>query len=326
MTTVFQEGGHRGVMIAEVMAGLMPGADGRYLDATFGGGGHAAALLDASDPNGKVLALDRDPAAIEGGRLMEDRFPGRLSLSEGPFAQLGAALVQHGWERIDGAVFDLGVSSHQLDTAQRGFSFRFDGPLDMRMDQGSQTSTTAAHLVNGLDVQELTRIFFQLGEEPQAKRAARAIVEARAKEMFTSTRQLATLLQEKLSSGRPGLHPATRIFQALRMAVNNELEQLEQGIKSAMEHLTWGGRLAVISFHSLEDRLVKQVFNTASRPPLVEGPMRLLPQDPHAIPPYMLITRKPLTPGEEEVRSNPRARSAKLRVIQRRLPASPRPT
>lgn len=318
MTAVFAEGGHRGVMVAEVVAGLKLAPGGRYLDATFGGGGHACALLEASAPDGLVLALDRDPAAIAGGRGLENRFAGRLRLSEGPFAQLGAILAEHGWERIDGAVFDLGVSSHQLDTAQRGFSFRFDGPLDMRMDQGRQTSTTAAHLVNGLDVRELTRLFFQLGEEPQAKRAARAIVEARARELFTSTRQLATLLQEKLSSGRPGLHPATRVFQALRMAVNNELEQLEQGIKLAMEHLAWGGCLAVISFHSLEDRLVKQIFKTASRLPPVEGPMRLLPQDPQTLPPYVMMTRKPLTPGAEEVRANPRARSAKLRVIQRR--------
>ncbi|HIJ84766.1 MAG: Ribosomal RNA small subunit methyltransferase H [Magnetococcales bacterium] len=308
-------------MIAEVLAGLAVREGGRYLDATFGGGGHAAMLLEASSPNGEVLGLDRDPAAIHGGTMLEKKFPGRLELHEYPFAQLAIPLAGRGWDRIDGALFDLGVSSHQLDTAQRGFSFRFDGPLDMRMDQGTRTNTTAAHLVNTLSVVELTRLFFQLGEEPHAKRAAHAIVEARKQEMFQSTHRLATLLKEKLPAGRPGLHPATRIFQALRMAVNNELEQLEQGLKAAMERLAPGGRLAVISFHSLEDRLVKHAFKDAAVLPQSDGPVRLLPQKQQPPPPFELVTRKPLLPGDAEVRANPRARSAKLRIIQRREPS-----
>ncbi|MBF0171964.1 MAG: 16S rRNA (cytosine(1402)-N(4))-methyltransferase RsmH [Magnetococcales bacterium] len=321
MRSRVQEGGHLGVMIAEVVAGLEPVAGKRYLDATFGSGGHAMALLDASAPDGQVLGLDRDPAAIERGQSVTDRYGGRIRLYETPFADLATALSEHGWDRIDGAIFDLGVSSQQLDTAQRGFSFRFDGPLDMRMDQGRQTQKTAAHLVNELDVTALTRLFFQLGEEPHAKRAARAIVLARSREPLQSTRQLATLLEEKLPGGRPGLHPATRVFQALRMAVNQELEQLEQGIQAAMRHLAWGGRLAVISFHSLEDRLVKHVFKAASTPPPVEGPLRLLPHVRLPAPPFELVTRKPRIPGENELRTNPRARSAKLRIIQRRAPS-----
>lgn len=313
-----RENGHRGVMIAEIVAGLGPVDGGRYLDATFGGGGHAVALLESSSPNGQVLGLDRDPSAIDRGRSLEGRFTGRLLLDERPFGQLALALARHGWDQVDGAVFDLGVSSYQLDAAQRGFSFRFDGPLDMRMDQGRQTGMTAAHIVNEMEPTELTRLFFQLGEEPHAKRAVRAIVEARKMEPLTSTRQLASLLEDKLPAGRPGLHPATRIFQALRMAVNDELGQLEQGIKAAMGSLAPGGRIAVVSFHSLEDRLVKQTFRSASSLPEVGGPARLLPQTRQPDPPFELVTRKPQIPGNDEIRANPRARSAKLRIIQRR--------
>ncbi|MBF0111011.1 MAG: 16S rRNA (cytosine(1402)-N(4))-methyltransferase RsmH [Magnetococcales bacterium] len=316
-------GTHLGVMIPEVVAGLAANGAGRYLDATFGSGGHAVGLLEASAPQGKVVGLDRDPAAIERAQGLLERYAGRLFVHEAPFSELGSMLSQQGWDRIDGAIFDLGVSSQQLDTAERGFSFRFDGPLDMRMDQGRHTEITAAHLVNELDAPSLARLFHQLGEEPHAKRAARAIVEIRVRQPFRTTRQLAALMEEKLPRGRVGLHPATRIFQALRMAVNDELEQLRLGLWAVMEHLSAGGRLAVISFHSLEDRLVKQTFKEASTPPPVTGPMRLLPPEAASLPSFRLVTRKPRTPGIDELRVNPRARSAKLRIIERREHSQP---
>ncbi|MBF0422583.1 MAG: 16S rRNA (cytosine(1402)-N(4))-methyltransferase RsmH [Magnetococcales bacterium] len=311
-------------MIAEVVAGLVLTDGGRYLDATFGGGGHTRALLEQCGPQGQVLGMDRDPSAIAHGRSMAGRYAGRLHLYQGPFAQLAKALEQCGWDDIQGALFDLGVSSQQLDTAQRGFSFRADGPLDMRMDQGMETRITAADMVNQMDVWELTKLFFSLGEEPRAKRAAHAIVQARSRERLTSTRQLAALLEACLPPPRPGLHPATRIFQALRMAVNQELEQLESGLKKAMDYLATGGRIAVISFHSLEDRVVKRIFKDAALPPRVQGPMGLLPQPEPKTPPFRLVVRKPLTPSREEIGSNPRARSAKLRIIERAHSSSSR--
>ncbi|MBF0415890.1 MAG: 16S rRNA (cytosine(1402)-N(4))-methyltransferase RsmH [Magnetococcales bacterium] len=317
MTAVTDEVGHYGVMIAEVVAGLAPVTGGRYLDATFGSGGHTRALLEATNPDGQVLGLDRDPDALVRGGFLSDRYGGRLHLYEHPFARLTLALDRHGWNEINGAVFDLGVSSQQLDSAHRGFSFRFDGPLDMRMDQGKETVATAADLVNQLGEWELARLFFELGEEPRAKKAARAIIAARSKERLTSTRQLAELLEGTLPPPRPGLHPATRVFQALRMMVNQELQQLEEGLRGALERLVEGGRIAVISFHSLEDRAVKRAFTARAVAPKVAGPMRLMRQLPETVPMYTLVTRKPLTPSPDEIRRNPRSRSAKLRIIQR---------
>jgi len=310
---------HAAVLLPEVLTALNIRADGVYLDGTFGRGGHAGAILDRLGPQGRLLCLDRDPRAIDAARARFGDDP-RVSIFHAPFADLAACAerLERGL-RLDGVLLDLGVSSPQLDDPARGFSFLKDGPLDMRMNEGEGMS--AAQLVNGASQGELTRIFRDLGEERFAARIARAIVADREVRPFTRTGELAALVERvvraQVRAGRgreEHKHPATRVFQALRLAVNGELEQLAAGLEAARARLAPGGRLAVISFHSLEDRQVKQFMRRhASVDPVYAG----LPSIPPAAQPTLRLIGRSLEPGAAEVAANPRARSARLRVAER---------
>jgi 16S rRNA (cytosine1402-N4)-methyltransferase len=302
---------HVPVLLDAVVEHLQPQPGGRYLDGTVGGGGHAEALLRASSPNGALLGVDRDPAALAAAGARLAPFGDRVHLRRGAFGDLDA--VAAGEPPFDGALLDLGVSSPQLDQADRGFSFQKDGPLDMRMDPDQPQ--TAAALLDALDEEALTRLIGELGEEPHARRIARAILAGRP---WARTAPLAAAVATA-SGWRGGrTHPATRTFQALRMAVNDELGQLSRGLDAAFARLRPGGRLAVISFHSLEDRLVKQRFRAWAG---VDGP-RDGYGNPATPPVAALVTRKPVH-GEDADPQNPRARSATLRVVSRLpLPAA----
>jgi 16S rRNA (cytosine1402-N4)-methyltransferase len=302
---------HVPVMLSEVIGLLAPRDSGRYLDGTFGGGGYAEAILAAASCT--LWAIDRDPDAIARGASVAARYPG-LHLIHGQFGDMLALLAERGVAALDGVVLDLGVSSFQLDQAQRGFSFRADGPLDMRMDRSGQT---AAELVNTLPERELADTLFQLGEERASRRIARAIVAAREDGPITSTAQLAGIIRSVLPPDRSGIDPATRSFQALRIRVNDELGEIERGLAQAGELLAPGGRLIVVSFHSLEDRLVKRFMTEAAgRAP---APSRHDPRGLAArqIPRFRLLTARPLRPGAEEIAANPRSRSARLRALER---------
>ena len=293
---------HVPVLAQEVVAWLGCRPGGRYVDATVGYAGHAAVILERSAPDGLLIGIDRDAAAIAADRERLRAYGDRVRLVHGNFAELKRHLASVGIGEVDGVIFDLGVSSAQLDEPARGFSFLAEGPLDMRMDV--QSPTTAAALVNELPEGELADLIFQFGEERYSRRIARAIVKARAGRRFTTTRELADVIRGAVPPpyrhGR--IHCATRTFQALRIAVNRELEVLEEAIRNGAEVLAPGGRLGVISFHSLEDRIVKRTLRS-----LAQGPR----------PRLALLTKKPLIPSEEERRANPRARSAKLRVAER---------
>ncbi|HWG03533.1 MAG TPA: 16S rRNA (cytosine(1402)-N(4))-methyltransferase RsmH [Beijerinckiaceae bacterium] len=284
---------------------------GFYLDATFGAGGYTRAMLEQGA--GTVLALDRDPQAIAAGVFLAEAFPGQLILEQARFGHLDLIAARHGLANFDGIVLDLGVSSMQLDAPGRGFSFRFDGPLDMRMGQEGQT---AADLVNGADVEQLADILYHYGEERQSRRIARAIVHDRFSKPFLTTRDLAELVARLMPARPMDIHPATRTFQALRIAVNDELGELVRALVAAERILKPGGKLVVVSFHSLEDRIVKQFL--AKRSGRGVSRSRLLPGEPAAAPvTFEIVGRQPVLPNEAEVRANPRARSAKLRVATR---------
>lgn len=302
---------HQSVLSQEVVTGLAPVSGGRYVDATFGGGGHTVAILEASAPAGLVVAMDRDGEAVQQGLALGQRYPGRLQVFQSPFSDMKTLLSQEGIDQVEGVLFDLGVSSWQLDAPQRGFSFLRDGPLDMRMDQGQEI--TAATLVNRLSERELSDIIYQYGEDRQSRRLARGIVLQRQEAPFTTTGQLAALAAKVLPRWAP-IHPATRLFQALRIVVNEELAELEMALQSAFHALAPGGRLAVIAFHSLEDRIVKHYFQRLANPRPLPGSD---PRTPDPPPLLHILTRKPLVAGEAEVAENPRARSAKLRIAQR---------
>ena len=296
----------------EAVEALAPEADGYYVDATFGRGGHTALLLEALGREGRVLAIDRDPAAIEAGRT---RFAGesRLTLVHAPFADLAALVPAHSAGRpCRGILFDLGVSSPQLDEPARGFSFRADSPLDMRMDP-TRGEAVSAWLARA-SVDEIREVIATYGEERFARRVAQAIVAERERAPLERTRQLAEVVARAVRTREPGKHPATRTFQALRMYINDEPGQLERGLAAALEALAPGGRLAVISFHSLEDRLVKRFIERHSRldPALAELPS----VPPHLAPRLRRIGRK-TRPQKAEIARNPRARSALLRVAEK---------
>ena len=293
---------HTPVMPDEVLAALRPRGGGRYVDGTLGGGGHTERLLEASAPDGKVLAVDADPAALERGRRRLERFGGRVVFVQGSFRCLAGLAASHGFDGCDGVVLDLGLSSDQLADPERGFSFQHDGPLDMRFDPSR--GRTAADLLNEADEAELADIFYYYGEERRSRRLARRIVERREQRPFQRTGDLVEVVLETLGGRRGRLHPATRVFQALRVAVNEELEALKAGLEAAASILAEGGRLAVISFHSLEDRIVKR-FVLAH----VAGELS---------PPLRALTKKPIVPTDAEQAANPRSRSAKLRVAERR--------
>ena len=311
-------------MLQEILASLAPRNGGIYLDATFGGGGYAQALLQSAACT--VWAIDRDPDAIARGASLAARFPGHLHLIEGRFGDMLSLLPSAGVDRLDGVVLDLGVSSFQLDQPERGFSFRTDGPLDMRM---GQHGTTAADLVNTLSERDLADLLFQLGEERTSRRIARAVVAARKEAPITTTGRLASIIRAVLPPDRSGIDPATRSFQALRIRVNDELSEIEHALAAAAELLAPGGRLVVVAFHSLEDRIVKRFMTEAAGrapAPSRHDPRGLLtPSRPH----FRLLTPRALRPGAVETAANPRARSARLRALERlpaeSLPAESRP-
>ncbi len=305
--------GHVPVMRDEVLALLAPSAGGRYLDATFGGGGYAGAILAAAPCT--LFAIDRDPEAIARGAALAQRFPGRLTLLEGCFGDMLALLAGVGVARLDGVVMDLGLSSFQIDDPGRGFSFRADGPLDMRMGKAGRS---AADLVNTLPERELADVLFEFGEERHARRVARAIVAARAKAPITTTQALAALVRAEVPASADGIDPATRSFQALRIRVNDELGEIARGLEAAAGLLSPGGRLIVVAFHSLEDRIVKHFMRAASgrgASPSRHDPRRLFEA---AAPAFELLTPRALRPTAAELRANPRARSARLRALARR--------
>lgn len=311
---------HYSVLLQETLDGLKVQSGKAYIDGTLGAGGHSYAILERSSPDGRLLGLDADPVALKlaGERLLP--FGERARLVEANFGQMAGIAQREGFAPVAGVVMDLGVSSMQLDDPARGFSFQGDGPLDMRFG-AVQGPLTATEIVNKWSEAELVKLFFELGEEPQARRLARAIVEARRQQLFTTTAQLAGLL-EKTAGGRTvgrnkrPIHPATRVFQALRMTVNRELERLSEGLKAALEVLEPGGRLVVISFHSLEDRVVKHFMQQAASDKI------MLPNTPAVlaqpkVPTLKIITKKPLEASEAELAENRRSRSAKLRVAEK---------
>ncbi|GEP59273.1 ribosomal RNA small subunit methyltransferase H [Reyranella soli] len=303
---------HIPVLLNEVVDALQPRDGGRYVDGTFGAGGYTAAMLDRADC--QVIAIDRDPDAIGAGRALAERYAPRLRLIEGRFGDMADLLSAEGVEDVDGVALDLGVSSMQFDQAERGFSFRAFGPLDMRMEKNG---SSAADLVNEADEAELADIIFRYGEERRSRRVARAIVEARKLKRIETTGELAEIVRRAVGpQGRDESDPATRTFQALRIAVNDELGELERGLAAAEQVLAPGGRLAVVSFHSLEDRAVKEfVRSRAGRTP---GPSRHAPPRADAKPAELRdLTRKPVLPSDAEIAANPRARSARLRVAEK---------
>ncbi len=304
--------GHLPVLRDEVVRLLAPRDGGTYLDATFGGGGYSRALLEAARCT--VFAIDRDPDAIARGAALVAAHPGRLHLIEGRFGDLLALLAAEGVSALDGAAFDFGVSSYQLDDASRGFSFRADGPLDMRM---GGTGPTAADLIATLDEARLADLLRTYGEERFARRIARAIVRARAEQPITTTARLAAIVRAAVPPGRSDIDPATRSFQALRIAVNDELDEIARGLDAAIGLLRPGGRIVAVSFHSLEDRIVKRAFAGAagrSPAPSRHDPRALAQTAPAVL---RLLTQKPITPSAAEIAANPRARGARLRAAER---------
>lgn len=295
---------HQPVLYQEIIHALRPKSGGRYVDATLGAGGHAEGILHASAPDGELLGLDVDPAALAIATERLAQFGARVTVVRGSYVRLSEELARLGWAAVDGIVVDLGASSMQFDQAERGFSFRAEGPLDMRFDPENPVS--ASELVNELPESELADLIYRYGEERQSRRVARAI--ARARPLKTTT-ELAQVVRRAMYTGsrRKGrgerIHPATRTFQALRMAVNEELEALQSVLPQTVEALKPGGRVAIIAFHSLEDRIVKQYFRQES-----SGTEARL----------ALITRRPIRASDEEVGKNPRARSARLRVAEKR--------
>ena len=305
-------GVHTPVLLPEVLAALNIQASGTYMDATFGRGGHAGAILEKLIANGRLLCLDRDAEAVAEARARFSEDP-RVAVFHAPFSSLAACADQvRPGLKFDGILFDLGVSSPQIDDAARGFSFMQDGPLDMRMTAGEGLS--AADVVNRAPLEELIRIFREFGEERLAPRIARAIVMDRQVKPFERTVELAQLIARVARSRERHKHPATRVFQALRIHVNRELEELAEALEAAMQRLAPCGRLAVISFHSLEDRMVKQFLRRHSLPdPMYAG----LPQIPLHARPKLKLVGKSVEPDADESRRNPRARSARLRVAVR---------
>jgi 16S rRNA (cytosine1402-N4)-methyltransferase len=306
---------HRPVLLNETIALLDPKPGGVFLDATLGGGGHAAAILERTSPNGILIGIDRDPEAIEYASRRLESYGQRVKLVQGNFRDVGAILASVDIGELDGVLFDLGVSSHQLES-ERGFSFMRDQPLDMRMSPFEGT-LSAADVVNTYSESDLTEIIRRYGEERYARRIARSIVERRKSTPIRTTGELVDTILSAVGEKYRGLdiHPATRTFQAIRIEVNKELEAVEKGVTDAIEHLKIGGRICVISFHSLEDRIIKKTFRRLSGH--CECPPMALKCECGAKKILRVITKKPLTPNEKEIAENPRSRSAKLRCAER---------
>jgi len=299
-------------MLGEVLNALNPKAGGRYVDGTIGGAGHAEAILAASSPTGWLYGCDRDGAAVEAASRRLTPFAGRFEIRQVNFARL------EGWipaASCDGVVLDLGVSSPQLDDPGRGFSFQQAGPLDMRMDLGQER--TAADLVNAGGQEELAEIFWKYGGERDARRFARAIARERERRRFVTTLDLAELIEQISPRRGRKVHPATKVFQALRIAVNDELGSLQSGLDSMVRLLGSGGRLAIITFHSLEDRLVKEFGRERTRDYAFEGPVDVPELRQPRVPQMRWLTRKAVVPGAVELAQNPRSRSAQLRVLEK---------
>ncbi|MDP6926078.1 MAG: 16S rRNA (cytosine(1402)-N(4))-methyltransferase RsmH [Rhodospirillales bacterium] len=306
------DSGHIPVMVNEVVAALQPRDGGVYVDGTFGRGGYSEAILAVAAT--RVFGIDRDPAAVTFGAELGDRYDGRLTVLQGRFGDMERLMSDAGVSHIDGVTLDLGVSSLQIDDPARGFSFRFDGPLDMRMGDEGQS---AADLINQIPEEELADIIYHYGEERQSRRIARAIVEARKTEPILTTGQLAEVVRSIVRRSKDGIDPATRTFMALRIHVNDELDELDRGLAGAEQLLAPGGRLAVVSFHSLEDRRVKAFLRQRSGQK--SHGSRHLPETPHQAlsPSFKLTKRSAQKPNKEECRYNPRARSARLRAAER---------
>ncbi len=303
---------HRPVLLTEVIEALSPQDGAIYVDGTFGAGGYSRALLDAAQCT--VWAIDRDPAAVKEAQPLVDRYAGRLHIIQGRFGDMVELLKARGIAAVQGVTLDLGVSSMQLDRAERGFSFRFTGPLDMRMESSGQS---AADLVNEMAERPLADLIFTFGEEKKARRIAKAIVTARALAPIHTTQQLAEIVRRAIGpAGKDRIDPATRTFQALRIAVNDEMGEIDRGLAAAERVLAPGGRMAIVSFHSLEDRRVKQFLrDRAGRNP--KGSRHLPEVASGREPTLRLIAPGGIEPGEREIRENPRARSARLRIAAR---------
>lgn len=301
---------HQPVLYHEIILALQPKNKGFYVDGTLGAGGHARGILEACEPDGRLLGLDIDPQALALARETLAPYGERARLIQASYDTLTKTLDEIGWENVDGILLDLGLSSMQLDAPERGFSFQQDAPLDMRFDPASPT--TAADLVNTLPQDELADLIYRYGEERASRRIAQAIVKARP---LQTTRQLAAVIESVLPRGGH-IHPATRTFQALRIAVNQELDRVEKVLPQAVAALKSAGRLAIISFHSLEDRLVKEYFRRESRDCICPPRQPICTCGHKAT--LKEISRKPITPGQAEISDNPRARSAKLRIVEKR--------
>jgi len=299
-------------MTAEVLNALKPRPGGRYADGTIGGAGHAAIILAASSPTGWLFGCDRDGDAVEAARARLAEFAGRFEVRRGNFAELADWVPAAG---CDGVLLDLGVSSWQLDSPERGFSFQYDGPLDMRMD--TRQVRTAADLVNGASAGELAGIFRELGGMRDARRLAKAIEGARARQPLETTRQLAELIEQISPRQGKKTHPATKVFQALRIAINDEIGFLKRGLGAAVKILKTGGRLAVITFHSLEDRAVKEFGREQARDYTFAGEVDVPELRQPRVPELRWVTRKAIRPGAAELAENPRSRSAQLRVMEK---------
>lgn len=301
---------HITVLLKEAVEALAIKPAGIYVDGTFGRGGHSRAVLAQLGPEGRLIAFDRDPVAVAAGREIKDP---RFELVHAPFSDFAEALAERGVEKVDGVLLDLGVSSPQLDEAERGMSFRFDAPLDMRMD--TTRGLTAAEWLAEAPVADITRVLREYGEERFAYEIAKAIAAARTGGHVATTGQLAALVEKTVRTREPGQHPATRTFQALRICVNQELEELSLVLPQVVAALAPGGRLVVISFHSLEDRIVKRFMRDASRPPQL--PARLPVRAADLPKPKLALVGKPVWPSDDEVAANPRSRSAVMRIAER---------
>lgn len=306
---------HMPVMLEEVLEGLQLKRGGTYVDCTLGGAGHGTAILERIGPEGTLVALDRDPEAIAAARKKTEKYGNRIYLVQGNFTDLRCIFQQLGLNRVDGVLFDLGVSSYQLDNPDRGFSYQHDAPLDMRMDRTQEL--TAADLVNKLPVERLARIIKEYGEERWAARIASFIDAERRRSPITTTRQLVQVIKNAVPAAarRSGPHPARRTFQALRIAVNDELKALRDALQEAVLVLRPGGRLCIITFHSLEDRIVKEFFLELSLPCTCPKDFPSCACGREKV--IKIVTKKPIVPSAHELSLNPRARSAKLRIAEK---------
>lgn len=301
---------HVPVMLTEMLNYLQPQAEQTYIDATFGRGSYSKAILDYAD-SCRVIALDRDPDAAHYGLQMQQDYPERFHFAANRFSELTHVCDNLGALKVDGIVFDIGVSSPQIDDQTRGFSFKKNGPLDMRMER---MGLSAADVVNGYSEQQLADIIYTYGEERASRRIARKIVAERQENALTTTKQLADLVRSVVHMAADGIDPATRTFQALRLYVNRELDELEQGLHAAHNMLNDQGRLVIVSFHSLEDRIVKRFFKSKSTQPAVSRYRPMVDEQPYTL---QVVTKKAVYPSADEICHNPRARSARLRAAQK---------